>query len=241
MNHLLCTINKINKKRSYVFLLLSVFLISFIAVQVKPQDGYEKYKNTADSIFKANQQTSNFSFQRVYNDNGMEQARVALMIGSVFNDNQKNAVVFYSTSDTSMDLHLFELKSGKWNLQQTQSMRINQIGAMDEFVNFEDLNGDGVKELIILRFISELHSEESVQVLFLKEKKLLVVKGFENYSRPEYDSKTNTIFFYAASACTGDMFFEQGVMESDSLKIINTINCNCCLENQDSCMITINR
>jgi hypothetical protein len=53
----------------------------FLLICKTEPDGYGKYKIIADSIFLANQEVAAFSFQTVYNNPDMEQARVAVIIG----------------------------------------------------------------------------------------------------------------------------------------------------------------
>ncbi len=224
-------------------ILLAICFISFTQVHLQPDFNKDKTcKEVADSVFLANQKADTLSFQATYENSETNQPRVAVLIGDLFHNKQKNAVVAYSTSDTSMNLKLYEFNDSKWNILQEQSVETGSIGFSEEFVFFDNLNDDKTKELIILTSVWQMRSGANLKAFFLKGNKLVEIKKFDYYPNPEYDEKTKKIYSYIGNGCADMiMFFAESVIENDSLKMLYEIQCDCCQESEDTCQLLMGK
>ena len=226
------------------FILFYLPFLSFVPRQINHSSkDYKKYKNIADSIFHSSQTLDSFSFQRVYYDSILDQPKVAVMVGHLFTCIDRNAIVIYSTTDSTLDLNLFEIKNSKWNLAQRQSIKCWSTGPADKFVFFDNLNENKTNGLLILTNVWLIRTGENFKAFLFKKNKMAEVKGFENFPNPVYDSKTKKIYSYMGTGCADmTMEFLEGAIRKDSIVTLLAIGCDCCsdTENADSCSIYIN-
>lgn len=196
----------------------------------------------ADSIFNAHKKSGAFSFQKVYTNKDLNNPRVAVFIGHLFNGNQRNAIVMYSTGDGTLDLNLFQSVQAEWSLVQQQTIPFGDTGPSDKFVSFGHLNEDSTNELLILTSVWLIRSGEIFKAFQFKNNRLIEVSGFEEFPNPKYDDKTKRIYAYMGNGC-GDMnmVFRQGIIRNNALIIETSINCDCCTEKGDVCTIYINK
>ncbi len=232
-------------KKTYWLFLFCIPLLSFVPMGVKPKvNPYKKLSGMADSIFKANRESVSFSYQSVADEYEIYQPKIAVMIGPLYTDSTKNALLAYSTSDSTVELKLFECVKGNWNLLQQFSMAAGYTGPSQEFVWFANIDDTAPKELLILTEVFEIRSGVLLKAFSFHDKKLNEIRGFEQYPNPEYDEKTKKIYSYMGNGCADmRMYFANGHIQDDSLVSDNEITCDCCPDETgslDSCEIFIN-
>ncbi len=195
----------------------------------------------SDSILKSNVNSDTIFFQKVYNDTILENTKVAVIIGNIFKNKKVNAITIYSTSDSTLELNLYEKSINKWTLLQKQSIENGLINPSEEFIYLIDINNDNISDLLLLHGVYLMRSGEIYKAFFYNNNHLINIKGFEEYPNPAYDNDTKKLYSYMGTSCADmDMQFLTGVIKGDSVITEQNIHCDCCYESQDSCAVTIN-
>lgn len=227
----------------FILILISSYVFSITQTQSPTKEYYQIFKHITDSILNSNVYSDSLIFQKNYSDSYDGNSKVAIKTGRLFTSTKINAVAVFSTSDTTVCLNFYEKNTGIWTLLQSQIIESYSAGPSEEFIFLNDLNGDNINEVLLLQGVFLIRTGEIFNAFILKDKRLNIIRGFENYPNPVYDQTTNRIYSYMGTSCADmTMQFITGViLESDTIISEKIISCDCCDVEDDSCLIQVNK
>lgn len=187
-----------------------------------------------DEMFRQYKDTGTFES---INDN----IRGAFVIGHPFSTKFRDAVFRFSRPSGEDSVIILRQSAGRWDtLLRVQLDSVN-IGMIDDRIDFQDYNGDGLPDLAAVTTQFDMHTSYFYALWLNRGTHFSHVKGFDKIANPEYDKQTHIINSYHSAGCADmAMVFGEYKFTGDSISTIRTVYCDCCGEHPDSCGIVIN-
>lgn len=231
---------------NYKILLLTISLLSCgehqEAVKAKSSDTkpvvvddeaalFAEKKASLDQLFLLNRDSAKFTSQDMWG---------SLLIGHLFDNTQKDAVLRYKDNDTVANIIVLRQSGKNWDTIFSTKIWPVETVVWDEFIEVADFNGDNIPDLKIIKNFWYYHTGENADLWLYSKDHFTKVEGFDSIVSATYDKQTNLIYSYQSNGCA-DMAMYFGVFKVVGNKVvkIKEMNCNCCLETGDSCSIEV--
>lgn len=227
------------------FLILTIFLFSCkqTARETKndlpisndsvmhPENFFASNKATLDSLFYSKKDLDSYKYQDLY---------TTLLIGYIFNHDQKHAILRYKENDTITNVKVLRLNNIVYDTIFSVRLFPVNTGALEDLLQIKDYNGDKIPDLKIVKDFWDIHPSDNSLLWIYNKGRFQSVKGFEKVISAQYDEKTNLIYSYRSRGCADmSMYFGIFKIVGNQVKKIEEMNCDCCVEEGDSCKIEI--
>jgi len=207
---------------------------------------YKKtYKEHVQSVwieFCRVQHYTKLNYQVAFTDASYRFYRKIFMIGDLFNTEQTFALVGYSTSDSTVKIHILKKLNHKFQpFFETTTKNPHTPGVpYHHIIDFMDYNGDKTKDLKVTTDFRMMHTAERSQLWIYQDNRLLFIPEYRNIVNGQYQAVDGKIYSYESIGC-GDLHMLFKVYQWSRNKIIlkQQIRCDCCAKK--TCEVYINK
>jgi hypothetical protein len=198
---------------------------------IRPKNLFVSNKALLDSLYFSKKDSESFKFQDLY---------ITLIIGHVFAHDQKHAILRYKENDTIANVKVLRLNNNFYDTIFSIRLFPVNTGALGDLIQIQDYNGDKIPDLKIVKEFWDIHPGDISLLWIYNRDRFQSIKGFEKIISAQYDEKTNLIYSYRSRGCADmSMYFGIFKIVGRQVKKIKEMNCDCCVEEGDSCKIEI--
>jgi hypothetical protein len=213
---------------------------------VRRIDSIAEIKNLIFREFEAHREDSAYTGFAVFTNKQEQLFYLEIKAGRLFHHSLQSAVLAWSNSDSTLDIEVFHKKNGRWvpALQIRSSPFLCDVAFPDEalILYFTDYNHDGWNDLevIVLSAQMAIHYNHQSRLWLFGHEKFIPVKNFENITSPAPDPNQNLIHSYMSTGCADmAMLFEVWRLKADSVRLIKTVEVDCCAVTESDCTVSI--
>lgn len=188
-------------------------------------------KASLDNLFLLKKDSSQFSFQDLW---------TSLLIGNLFSKENKDAVLRYKNNDTVSNVIVLRHSGNSWDTIFSTKIYPVTTSSLEDLVEVSDFNGDNIPDLKVVKDFWDIHPGDNSDLWLYSKSHFTKVKGFDNIVSATYDKSANLIYSYQSTGCADmSMYFGVFKIVGDKVQKIKEMNCDCCVDSNDSCTIEV--
>lgn len=196
-----------------------------------PSNLFVGSKASLDSLFLLKKDSLQFIFQNLW---------TSLLIGHLFNKENKDAVLRYKDNDTVSNVIVLRQSGEIWDTIFSAKIYTVTTSALEDLVEVTDFNGDHIPDLKMVKDFWDIHPGDNSDLWLYRKSHFTKVRGFDNIVSATYDKNTNLIYSYQSTGCADmSMYFGIFKIVRDKVQKIKEMKCDCCVDVNDSCTIEV--
>jgi hypothetical protein len=194
-------------------------------------DIFSQKKESLNQLFLLNKDSAKFNSRDLW---------TSLLIGHLFDKEQKDAVLRYEDNDTVANVIILRLSGKNWDTIFSTKIYPVSTGGFEDLIEVSDFNGDNIPDLKVVKDYWNIHTGEKSDLWLYSKNHFTKVQGFDSIITATYDKRSNLIYAYQSMGCA-DMVMYFGIFKIIGNKVekIKEMSCDCCLESNDSCTIKV--